>query len=317
MQAENKMITEDPFKHQLQLTKWDWLRTYILAVLLVPIRVLLFFIIILLIYLFACIALSLNKKNLVERPYSSNWIKLIHFLFKIGWKICGFKVRVKGNIAPVNEAPIIIGAPHSTFFDGNVCQVGMEPASTVMGGADKMPILGKILQLYQCIFVNRSDPQSRETTKREIVRRTDSNNHTDINERWRHLIIFPEGICSNRKALLPFKPGAFIPGKPVQPAIFRWPNRIDTVTWTWDQPHGFMSVLWLTLGQPFTRHEVEFLPVYYPSTQEKNDPALYASNVRKFMATYNNMDTCDMTIEEVKKRYGKKSAKNDVNRKVD
>ena len=261
--------------------------------------------------LVARIALSLNEKNLVEKPYKSNWMKLIHFLHKIAWKICGFKVLVKGSIAPVNEAPIIIGAPHSTCFDGIVCQSGMEPTSTVSVGDDKVPILGKVLKLYQFIFVNRSDPQSRETTKSEINRRADCNNHTDINERWSHLMVFPEGMCSNRKALLPFKPGAFIPGKPVQPAILRWPNRIDTVTWTWGQSHGLMSVFWLTLAQPFTRHEIEFLPVYYPSTQEKKDPKLYASNVRRLMATYNNMDTCDMAFEEVKKRYGKKSAKND------
>lgn len=30
--------------------------------------------------------------------------------------------------------------------------------------------------------------------------------------------------------------------------------------------------------------EVQKLPVYYPSQQEKDDPKLYAENVRKLMA---------------------------------
>ena len=65
-----------------------------------------------------------------------------------------------------------------------------------------------------------------------------------------------------------FKPGAFLPGKPVQPILLRYPNQVDTVTWTWNQPHGARSVLWLTLTQPFSRASLEFLPVYHPSPEE-------------------------------------------------
>ena len=38
---------------------------------------------------------------------------------------------------------------------------------------------------------------------------------------WPQLMIFPEGSTSNRKALMSFKPGAFVPGKPVQPVLIR------------------------------------------------------------------------------------------------
>ena len=36
---------------------------------------------------------------------------------------------------------------------------------------------------------------------------------------WPQLMIFPEGSTSNRKALMSFKPGAFVPEKPVQPIL--------------------------------------------------------------------------------------------------
>ena len=39
---------------------------------------------------------------------------------------------------------------------------------------------------------------------------------------WPQLMIFPEGSTSNRKALMSFKPGAFVPGKPVQPILIRY-----------------------------------------------------------------------------------------------
>ena len=64
-----------------------------------------------------------------------------------------------------------------------------------------------------------------------------------------------------------------------------------------------MSVIWLTLAQPITRVEMELLPVYLPSPHEKEDPKLYASNVRKLMAAHYKLPTFDITFEEVKKRY--------------
>ena len=66
-------------------------------------------------------------------------------------------------------------------------------------------------------------------------------------------------------ALLPFKTGAFRSGKPVQPVLVKYPNRLDTVTWTWDQPHGAVTVALLTMSRPFTRIHIQILPVYYPS----------------------------------------------------
>jgi hypothetical protein len=50
------------------------------------------------------------------------------------------------------------------------------------------------------------------------------------------ILIFPEGTCTNRSCLITFKPGAFYPAVPVQPVLLRYPNKLDTVTWTWDGP---------------------------------------------------------------------------------
>ena len=70
-----------------------------------------------------------------------------------------------------------------------------------------------------------------------------------------------------------------------------------------NQPHGAKSVIWTTLAQPFTRAELEFMPVYYPNTDEQKDPKLYAANVRNLMASSLKIPTSEMTFEEVKLRY--------------
>lgn len=48
-------------------------------------------------------------------------------------------------------------------------------------------------------------------------------------------------------------------------------------------PHR-LKLLWMTLTQPHSSCEIEFLPVYVPSEEEKRNPKLYAQNVRRLMA---------------------------------
>ena len=115
---------------------------------------------------------------------------------------------------------------------------------------------------------------------------------------WPQAIIFPEGTCSNRlgppipftpimiilrAALMQYKPGAFLPGVAVQPVLVRYflQGKTDTVTWTWDQPHGAIACILLTLTQWSTTVSIEYLPRYVPSEEEKDHPQLFADNVRQ------------------------------------
>lgn len=45
-----------------------------------------------------------------------------------------------------------------------------------------------------------------------------------------------------------------------------------------------LELLWLTMTQFCTHCELEFLPVYVPTEEEKRNPRLFASNVRDVMA---------------------------------
>nr|XP_021542768.1 lysophosphatidylcholine acyltransferase 1-like [Neomonachus schauinslandi] len=158
-------------------------------------------------------------------------------------------------------------------------------------GTDLPPRQGPLIKYIRPVFVSRSDQDSRRKTVEEIRRRAQSNG------KWPQIMIFPEGTCTNRTCLITFKPGAFIPGVPVQPVALRYPNKLDTITWTWQGP-GALKILWLTLCQFHNRVEIEFLPVYSPSEEEKKDPALYASNVRRVMAEALGISVTDYTFED-------------------
>nr|CAD7433333.1 unnamed protein product [Timema monikensis] len=203
----------------------------------------------------------------------------------------GMNITVKGRQVTRKEAPILVVAPHSTFLDASITYVTGFPSIIVRRESGLNPFIGKLINYTQPVYVWREDPNSRQNTIKEIIERVNS----DLD--WPQVLIFPEGTCTNRSCLITFKPGAFYPGVPVQPVCIRYPNKLDTVTWTWEGP-GALKLLWLTLTQVQSSCEIEFLPVYTPSTAEKEDPKLYANNVRQLMAKALGIPVSDYTYDD-------------------
>lgn len=192
---------------------------------------------------------------------------------------------------PDMNVPIMVLAPHSSFFDvmlavylNFVCVVGKM-------GADKVVLFGNLTKMCQPIIVEREKQSSRTDTVKKILDRMNSD------KKWPPLSLFSEGTCTNRRALIQFKSGAFIPGLPVQPVCLRFPATMDTYSWTWQGPHPY-ALLWLSFCQFHSPLEFHFLPVYHPNETEKSNPELYAENVRKLMADYLNVPCSDYSFED-------------------
>ncbi|TRY71521.1 hypothetical protein TCAL_00227 [Tigriopus californicus] len=305
-EEEEEECPVDPFSHKLALTQWDWIKVWIGTVVLLPIRAVLLLTACVLSWSVSSMALyGLSEYEKSFRPLMG-WRKVLRdvsgFLGRVTFHLCSFhEVKTKGRRVSPAEAPVLVVAPHTTFFDGfTVFWSGM-PYIVSRTENRNIPLLGKCIECVQALFVSREDPLSRQKTVQEIIRRSASS------DEWSQLLIFPEGSTSNGQALMSFKPGAFYPGKPVQPVLIRYPNRLDTVTWTWNQTHGALKIMWLTMSQLFSQAELEFLPVYTPTDEEKADPKLFARNVRQVMAEALGVPTSNMTFEEVKALYGKKS----------
>ncbi|KAK1794762.1 hypothetical protein P4O66_009969, partial [Electrophorus voltai] len=216
---------------------------------------------------------------------------LLRAIMRLMWFAGGFHwIRVKGRQALAAQAPILTLGPHSSYFDA--IPVTMTMASIVMKAESKdIPLWGTLIKYIRPVFVSRSDQDSRRKTVEEIKRRAHSGG------KWPQIMIFPEGTCTNRSCLITFKPGAFIPAVPVQPVLIRYPNPLDTITWTWQGPGAF-KILWLTLCQLHNEFEIEFLPVYNPSEEEKRNPPLFAHNVRRLMANALRVPVTDYSFED-------------------
>ncbi|OPJ77866.1 lysophosphatidylcholine acyltransferase 2 [Patagioenas fasciata monilis] len=279
---------------QRPLSAGDKLRTVLQGIILLPPRAICIASLVLLAWLLASIATfghpakgSVPLKGWRRRMIQTTLSCLTRTLFFV----MGFQVKVKGKIAGLLEAPVVVAAPHSSFFDAIISALTGMPSVVSRAENLSTPVFGTILSSIQPVSVSRQDPDSRKNTAAEITKRALSRGQ------WPQILIFPEGTCTNRSCLITFKQGAFLPGVPVQPVLLRYPNRVDTVTWTW-QGYSGTELLLMTLCQLYTRVEVEFLPVHVPTEEEKNDPIIFADRVRQTMATALNVPVTDHTFED-------------------
>ncbi|EDW07630.1 lysophosphatidylcholine acyltransferase [Drosophila mojavensis] len=288
----------NPFVHRIQIDDHiEVAKIYVLTVLLLPIRVVGCVLSLLSAWMFACIGLyGMSMEELQAKPLSG-WRKLMQYwtarAMRMVYTSGSFHyIKMKGTPATSKEAPILVVAPHSSYVDSIVVVSGHPPSIVAKRETADIPLLGRIINYAQPIYVQREDPNSRQNTIKNIVDRARSP------EDWPQVVIFAEGTCTNRTALIKFKPGAFYPGVPVQPVLLRYPNKFDTFTWTWDGP-GVLRLLWLTMTQFYNRCEIEYLPVYTPSPAEMADANLYANNVRQVMAAALDVPTSDYSFEDV------------------
>lgn len=112
------------------------------------------------------------------------------------------------------------------------------------------------------------------------------------------VLIFPEGTTTTGHALLSFKPGAFRPGLPVQPVVIRYPHSHMDPSWVSDGP-GMGGLVLRHLLQLHNRVEVSYLPPYTPSPEERADAVLFATNVRRVMATALRVPTTEFNYEDI------------------
>ncbi|KAM6959334.1 lysophosphatidylcholine acyltransferase 1 [Aplochiton taeniatus] len=291
--SELDPLLRNPFVHEIRFTLMDKIKIAVMSVTVFPVRLLLTAFFMLLAWPFAFAANMRRSPLAVETQ--SWWRRLVDLtlrtLMRAMWFCGGFHwVTVKGERALPTEAPILTLAPHSSYFDA--IPVTMTMCSIVAKlESQSIPVWGTLIDYIRPVFVFRTEQESRRRTVEEIRRRAHSGGE------WPQIMIFPEGTCTNRSAVIKYKPGAFIPGVPVQPVVLRYPNKLDTVTWTWRGPGAF-KILWLTMCQLHNPMEIEYLPVYTPSEQERKDPALFAINVRRLMAKALRLPLTDLSFDD-------------------
>jgi len=302
--AENKNDVQahpnnqDPFTNYITMEVGDWVQLVIGTIFLLPIRALGVVLALLLAWLVAkvgLIGLSKEEAESVVQGRTGWRRKLMRVYAGFGnlvFFVAGFRVSVKGVQASRREAPILVGAPHSSFLEA-VIMIMCESSPVSRLESKNAILISTIQKFYQALYVDRRTAESRQEAKDLIKARALSGD-----DNLPQLFLCPEGTNTNRRALIQFKLGAFSPGVPVQPVAIRYPghDRIDSVTWTFNQKHSYMFSLWYLLSSPINRVEIQFLPVYTPSKEEAISPELFAKNVQLRLAEALSLPSTDITF---------------------
>ncbi|XP_063723676.1 lysophosphatidylcholine acyltransferase 1-like [Symsagittifera roscoffensis] len=281
----------NPFYHELHYSTYQIVKIVLMSVFVVPLRLIAVTFALSLGWLICVLTVRGLTHEELKKPLRGwrRWIQrelgppVAQFVFfTIGFLF----IRTRGRRATKKEAPILTMAPHSSWTDALLHFV--DDISSPVSRMDnaELPIIGAMVKFLQPVCVSRDMANSRSDSLNEIKRRAKQpENSSDTSAiDWKQVALFPEGTTTNRKCLISFKTGAFQPGVPVQPVVVRWPNYFDCVTWAFVGPSVY-KLIWLQMCQPITFVEVEYLPVYIPSEEEKENPTLFANNVRQVMAS--------------------------------
>ncbi|KAL8523909.1 hypothetical protein ACS0TY_013754 [Phlomoides rotata] len=191
------------------------------------------------------------------------------------------------------ENPGAIISNHVSYIDILYHMSLSFPSFVAKRSVAKLPLVGLISKCLGCVYVQRelksSDFKGVSGVVNERIREAHQNKFAP------KMMLFPEGTTTNGDYLLPFKTGAFLAKTPVLPVIIRYPYQRFSPAW--DSISGVRHVI-LLLCQFVNHIEVKRLPVYHPSEQEKEDPKLYAANVRKLMAHEGNLILLDIGLAE-------------------
>lgn len=150
--------TIDPFSHILTLTRWQYFKAVLGTVFLMPFRAVGVVSVMIMAWILAKIGLAgIPKDKYDSRPFSGWRLALVRIYSYLGlacfWA-AGFRVQIRGRQASRNEAPVLVGAPHSSFLESLL--IIMCQASPVSRHENKEAFLVSACQaFYQTIFVDR------------------------------------------------------------------------------------------------------------------------------------------------------------------
>jgi len=187
-------------------------------------------------------------------------------------------IDVDGELAPREEAPILI-SNHVSMCEPAFMVSQCLPAPIAAAEHLKIPFLSQCVLAAQAVTVDRNSTVSRHEVREQIKSRAESK------EGWPHILIYPEATCTNGKAVITFKTGAFAPGRPVQLCHVSYKGGRFNPSWVSNGP-SLWHIVFRLMCEPINRMKVDFGPVYQPNQEEKDDELLYSRRVRENMAKW-------------------------------
>lgn len=166
---------------------------------------------------------------------------------------------------------------HSSLADPCLLAYLFAPAFVAKDIVQMLPGIGRVGAAQHAFYIDRMNGSGVSVTDKMVERQ---NLVREAEVPVPPVCIFPEGTTTNGDQLLKFRTGAFVAGTPVAPVLIRYKHEWFSPSYETIRTPAYLYGI---LSQ-FANHVEYFrLPVYYPSQEEKKDPALYARKVHEIM----------------------------------
>jgi len=319
--VQYRRLVKQPFRTRKFTSKSAYKSLQILklaigAVTLFPLRIILLFFTVALAYVTAAIGDYLTPRNMAPEARTlayckfathSWWILVTNRLTRLTLFCLGLtSIKLKGKV-PVDynqDTPwmnySVVAAPHSGTFDWSLIVAKASRLLSPTIKAEAYKPAQHYIKLTAPIVIDRMSSESR----RNAVKETNKRIIDGTSKGWFPVLCFPEGTNGNRKQLLRFKAGPFIPGQPLIPVIIRYPqdddlNENDLITWAHFGRSVPFSIL-VCMCRLQTTIVYQFLDPYFPTKEEQQSASLYAENVRQYMAKEAKVETSDWTYDDIR-----------------
>ncbi|CAL5228764.1 g11952 [Coccomyxa viridis] len=212
------------------------------------------------------------------RPFLKTWSGiLLHIGFNYWPSIKGLE-----NLSKAKECRAMLVFNHVSYVDGIILGAYFLPCGLAKASIADMPFFGTFCRACSFLFVERKGSgDASQTTQASRGNTTELIHERCEDLRFPILAISPEGTTKRSECLLTFSTGAFVGGRAVMPVLLHYRSRYNNNGWGRVQ-----SSLWHFMRlqtQLINLVDVEVLPPYIPSEEERKDPRLYADNVRRLM----------------------------------
>lgn len=271
---------------------------YILAIVLVPIRLICAGIFAIICALLASVV-SLFSLDL-SKPLHTLQRGLLLFcgrpLARLVLLSLGYVIVVKGNVDHV--APVVL-CNHTTMLDILAMVSAEQPSFVAKASSYKNWLLFPLLNITRCILVRYSDDKVHRSGTQQMRDRIEYNNaiiekmkaYRNVSSRmlrrlrnklWPRILIFPEGTVKRHDCVLRLRTSAFRLGAPLQIATIQY-SSLTNIGWV--DEVAFKSLLRCFLN-PFGVITVTYHPTIYPSEADIRNPRKFADRVGSKMASY-------------------------------
>ncbi|KAL4538455.1 hypothetical protein Ndes2526B_g03241 [Nannochloris sp. 'desiccata'] len=248
----------------------------------------------------------------------SDWVAALGKIFCRGCLFSLGFVRVKWiKIEADLKPPLVAAIPavgivsnHSSWIDILIHMSHSFPSFVARDATKRTPIIGSISQAMGCIYVDRSKrpSDSGQPGVSALVKQRMESMAAGRLPHARPMLLFPEGTTTNGQYMLHFRTGAFLAGAPLQPVIIRY--NVGRFSPAWETITAPRHIF-LLLCNPWHSVTCFELPVHVPTEEEREDPRVYAANVRRTMMSFSGLKDTSLTYEDkmqyvatLKKKYG-------------